>query len=241
MIICSLFLFINYSLADTSIEKREFVLYAKLPLVPKISVLNIATTLIENNKNEFDLNFKVKTLDLIKYFNEIDGNGSVKGFKNQNNYYPEQYIYDYTRKGKNKSVVLKYKDGNLVNEYFKPSFDKNKLTPISDKQKNNTIDPATLFLRLLDINKTSRCNDLVKVYDGKRRYNIIFKEVSLVNNIIECSAQQDRIGGYKKDKVDLYTNTDLVKLRYDTASDNEFLEFYAKKGLVEITIKEIIN
>ena len=89
MIICSLFLFINYSLADTSIEKREFVLYAKLPLVPKISVLNIATTLIENNKNEFDLNFKVKTLDLIKYFNEIDGNGSVKGFKNQNNYYPE--------------------------------------------------------------------------------------------------------------------------------------------------------
>ena len=61
------------------------------------------------------------------------------------------------------------------------------------------------------------------------------------DHIIECTANQHRIGGYKKDKIDPLTNTDLIKIRYKNIPKSEFIEFYAKKGLIEISIQEKFN
>ena len=235
------FVFIHYSLSDTITEKRKFVLYADLPIVPKIPIIEISTSLTDEIENKFSLSFTVRTLNVVSYLSDINGKGSVSGQKIQNNYFPENYKYDYTRKNKDKSVYLKYLDGKLIEEKFTPSFDKNKLIPIKEEQKNNTIDPATLFLRLLDINKSNLCSEKIKVYDGKRRYDIIFEDKKINDKTIECSATQVRIGGYKKDKVDPLTNTDLIKIRYKNSPKSEFIEFYAQKGLIEILIQEKFN
>ena len=235
---CSL-LFVNYSLADTITEEREFILYAKLPIVPKISVLQMTIDLSVINKSEFELKFNVKSLNLVSYISNINGKGLVKGSIKQNNYYPETYQYDYVRMNKEKSVFLKYLNGKIIEEIFTPQFDKSKLTPIQEKDKDNTIDPATLFLKFLDLKKTYKCSHDIMVYDGKRRYDIVFNEMEIKDQMIECSAWQKRIGGYKKDKIDPLTNADLVKIRYKDSLNNDFLGFYAKKGLIEITIDEI--
>ena len=237
--VCYLLFFVNYSLADTKSEKREFILYAKLPIVPKIPILQLSTDLLEINRNKFELQFNVKTLNIVKYISSINGKGSVEGFVQNNNYFPKSYMYEYVRGSKEKSVHLQYSNEKIIEEIFTPKFDKNKLTPITNEQKVNTIDPATLFLRLLNINKSNECSDTIKVYDGKRRYDVIFNEKIIVDQIIECSASQERIGGYKMDKIDPLTNTDLVKIKYQDSDNKKFLGFYAKKGLIEITIEEI--
>ena len=229
----------NNTLADTKAEEREFILYAKLPIVPKISILQISTNLIEIDKEKFELKFNIKTLNIVNYISSINGDGLVLGYIKNNNYYPELYKYEYVRGNKEKSVYLKYSNGKINDEIFIPEYDKNKLTPITNEQKFNTIDPATLFLRFLDINKIYGCNQDIKIYDGKRRYDIIFSDKKFEKQEIECSASQNRIGGYKKNKIDPLTNTDLLKIRYEDSANNRFLGFYAKKGLIEIMIEEV--
>ena len=231
-------LFISNSLSDTPIEKRKFVLYANLPIIPKIPVIEISTNLLYLNDIEFNLDFTVKTVNLVSSFSFIEGKGSVKGYKKENKYYPKLYQYNYTRNDKKKSVYLKYLNEKIIEENFNPKFDKNKLTPVKEKQKDSSIDPATFFLRLLDISQTNLCTDNVKIYDGKRRYDINFNEKKIVNEIIECPAKQVRIGGYKKDKIDPLTKADIVTIRYKNSQNKEFLEFYAKKGLIQISIEE---
>jgi len=225
--------------AENTNNERKFILFAKLPIIPKISLMELKTNLSIIDKDKYELSFKVKTLNFVDYINNINGEGFVEGSIINNIYYPKTYNYNYVRKSKKKSVSLKYLNKNIVENKFIPVFDKNKLTPISENEMIDTIDPATLFLRLLDINKTDKCNQIIKVYDGKRRYDVIFDEIKIENLTIECSAFQKRIGGYKKDKIDPLTNTDLIKIKYQNSLNNNFLEFYAKKGLIEIMIEEI--
>ena len=225
--------------ADNSEEEKKYIVLVKLPLIPKISIMQISTKLSINNNEKYELYFNIKTLNLIDYISNVNGDGYVSGDIIDSMYVPNIYKYDYIRKSKKKSVSLKYLDGMIIEEIFIPKFNKDELTPINSEQKINTIDPATLFLRLIDLKSTNQCTDNINVYDGKRRYDIIFKKEKLGNQIIECLAWQNRIGGYKEDKVDPLTNTDTVKIRYEIILDNKFLELYAKKGLIEITIEEI--
>ena len=159
--------------ADTIIEERNFILSAKIPLIPKISIMQISTQLTATVKEKYKLTFKVETLNIVDFINNINGEGYVSGYINDGTYIPLYYKYDYTRKSKKKLVILEYLNGNISKEKFIPPFDKNKLTPIQNSQKNNTVDPATLFLRLLELSKTNKCNEDIKIYDGKRRYDII--------------------------------------------------------------------
>ena len=225
--------------ADNSKEEKKYLVSVKLPLIPKISIMHISTKLINSDNEKYELYFNIKTLNLIDYISNVNGDGYINGNIIDGVYIPNIYKYDYVRKSKKKSVSLKYLNGKIIEEIFIPKFNKNELTPINNKQKNNTIDPATLFLRLVDLNSTNQCTDDINVYDGKRRYDIIFNDVKIDNQIIECLAWQNRVGGYKKDKVDPLTNTDFIKIKYEMMLNNKFLELYAKKGLIEITIEEI--
>ena len=61
---------------------------------------------------------------------------------------------------------------------------------VSKKYKTNTLDPVTALINLgVAININNHCNLKVLVFDGKRRYNIILKdlgeEVVLKNYIIK--------------------------------------------------------
>ena len=68
----------SYTLADTIDLERKFNIYAKLPLVPKVSVMEIATSLnIENQKYFYD--FSIKSKNIVEFINQVNGNGQVKG------------------------------------------------------------------------------------------------------------------------------------------------------------------
>ena len=238
-VLCYLFLIINYTLADTKTEERKFILYIKLPLTPKIPVMELDTTLLFKKSNKYELTFEVKTLNLVNFISSINGNGFVKGSIINSAYSTDYYKYDYKRNSKEKSILIEYLDKKIAREAAAPSFDKSKLTPVTSNQKDGTIDPATLFLNLLKFDKINHCKGSLRVYDGKRRYDIVFEKKEIKNNQIVCFATQNKIGGYKKNKVSPLTKADFIKIIYKNSPNTEFIEFQAKNGFINLTIVEV--
>ena len=174
------------TLADTLDQERRFIIYAKLPLVPKISVMEIATELnIENNKYTYE--FTIKSKNLVEFINQVNGKGLVSGIIDST-YRPTNYIYKYTRKKKEKYVEIVY-ENNIVQKIVNlPEYDKSNLSVVNDDMLIGTLDPSS-FLNLLHYENTNECQNKFKVFDGKRRYDVVFKNIILIKTIILLNAR----------------------------------------------------
>ena len=228
-----------YTLADTIDLERKFTIYAKLPLVPKVSVMEITTSLnVKNHKYFYD--FSIKSKNIVEFINQVNGNGEVDGVID-NIYRPTNYSYKYTRKKKEKYVEMSYSNNAVEKIINLPKVDKSQLSIVSDDMLVGTIDPSSFFLNLLDYDKTENCQNKFKIFDGKRRYDVVFTNITKNNNSIECEANQIRLGGYKKnEKVsDVFAATDYIKVIYSENSSNEFIGYEAKNGRIKIIIEEI--
>ncbi len=232
--------FSYHTLADTIDLERKFIIYVKLPLVPKISVMEIATSLnIKNHK--YFYKFGIKSKNIVEFVNQVNGNGEVVGVIDEI-YRPTNYSYKYTRKKKEKYVEISYSN-NVVRKILNlPKLDRSELSLVSDEMLVGTIDPSTFFLNLLDYDKTEQCKKQFKIFDGKRRYDVVFKNINknIKNNSIECEANQIRLGGYKKDEnvSDVFAASDYIKVIYSN-NNNEFIGYEAKNGPIKIIIEEI--
>ncbi len=236
-----LFFLSSYTLADTVNLERKFTIYAKLPLVPKVSVMEIDTLLnVENYK--FFYEFRIKSKNIVEFINQVNGNGKVSGIVDDM-YRPINYSYKYIRKKKEKYVEMNYSD-NVVEKIVNiPEIDKSKLSTVSDDMLVGTIDPSSFFLNLLDYDKTGQCKNKFKIFDGKRRYDVVFKNINKnkKNNSIECEANQIRLGGYKNDEKvsDVFAASDYIKVIYSNRNNNDFIGYEAKNGPIKIIIEEI--
>ena len=99
------------------------------------------------------------------------------------------------------------------------------------------------IIYLLDYDKTGQCKNKFKIIDGKRRYDVVFKNINKnkKNNSIECEANQIRLGGYKKDEKvsDVFAASDYIKVIYSNNNNNDFIGYEAKNGSIKIIIEEI--
>ena len=232
--------FSSYTLADTLDLERKFNIYAKLPLVPKILVMDIITSLKIKN-NEYTYEFNIKSKNIVDFINQVNGKGKVLGVIH-NTYKPTNYTYKYNRKNKEKYVEMSYSNDMIDKIVNLPEIDKSQLSIVSDDMLVETIDPSTFFLNLLDYNKTKECKNKFKIFDGKRRYDVVFTNIKKTkNNTIECEASQIRLGGYKKDEKvsDVFAASDYIKVIYSENNNNDFIGYEAKNGAIKIIIEEI--
>ena len=237
LVVIYLICFINYnSLADSLSEEREFVITTKIALLPAVKTMKINVDLEEKDDLTFNLNFDVNTLQLADVVSKIDGNGYVKGVKN-NLYKPIVYNYDYIKNGKEKKINIVYLGNKIKESNVYPEFDKTKLVEINNNDLIDTIDPATFFLNMLYYELTNNCTHNFKIFDGKRRYNIVFLKNVITETEIICEAQQIKIGGYKKDKLKNADNSDYIYVKYNKV-DYSFREYEAKSGNIIIKIIE---
>ena len=237
LVVIYLICFINYnSLADSLSEEREFVITTKIALLPAVKTMKINVDLEEKDDLTFNLNFDVNTLQLADVVSKIDGNGYVKGVKN-NLYKPIVYNYDYIKNGKEKKTNIVYLGNKIKESNVYPEFDKTKLVEINNNDLIDTIDPATFFLNMLYYELTNNCTHNFKIFDGKRRYNIVFLKNVITETEIICEAQQIKIGGYKKDKLKNADNSDYIYVKYNKV-DYSFREYEAKSGNIIIKIIE---
>ena len=226
-----------YSLADTY-EERKFIIEAKLGILPGIKIMEIYTEL-ETVDDNFDYIFDIRSLNIVKFINEINGKGIVKGKILGNDYIPSRYTYSYSRKEKSKYVEIIYEDNFIKKLVVTPEYDESNLTPLTNKMLEKTIDPPTFFLSILDYKKINNCQKIFRIFDGKRRYNVEFNKSSeSSDNLIECEAKQIKLGGYKKKENDVFATSDFIKIVYENNRDNKFLRYEAKNGNINILIKE---
>ena len=234
------FFFIPPTLADTLNQERKFNIYAKLSLVPKIKIMEISTLLNVENET-FHYEFIINSKNIVEFINQIDGKGKVEGFVN-NLYQPTKYTYKYIRKKKEKYVEIDYDDNKVVKIINVPEFDSSKLSVVNDEMLIDTIDPSSFFLNVLDFNKTESCKNKFKIFDGKRRYDVVFNNLTknTDNGTIECEAKQIRIGGYKKEEKvnDVFAASDYIKVIYKDDKLNSFVGYEAKNGSIKIIINE---
>ena len=228
----------SFTFADSINVKRDFEIFAKIPFLPKVNIMDINTSLYLSN-DEYEYEFNIKSKKIVNFINQIDGKGFVTG-KIKDAYIPKNYTYEYLRKNKKKFVRLDYDKEKIKKIIVKPDFDKSKLTPVSDEMLYNTIDPSTFFLSVLDFKKTNKCNKTFRIFDGKRRYDVKFENMHInkENSLIECEASQIKLGGYKENESDVFAASDFIQVVY-AIKTNEFLRYEAKNGNIKISINEI--
>ena len=236
------FFFISPTLADTLNQERKFNIYAKLSLVPKIKIMEISTLLNVENET-FDYEFIINSKNIVEFINQINGKGKVEGFIN-NLYQPTRYTYRYIRKKKEKYVEIEYDNKKVVKVINVPEFDSSKLSVVNDEMLIDTIDPSSFFLNVLDFNKTENCKNKFKIFDGKRRYDVVFNNLlrNKDDGTIECEATQIRLGGYKSDEKvkDVFAASDYIKVIYKDDKMKSFAGYEAKNGSIKIIINEAL-
>ena len=238
-IILSLFTSAN-TLADTFIEERNFVVEAKLSILPKISVMNIDTILAIEDHN-YEYKFSIRTNNIVEFINKVNGDGTIIGVIDEF-YKPLHYKYKYTRKEKEKFVEIKYNDTLISELNLIPEPDKNKLTKIEDDMLINTIDPSSFFLNILNYEYINDCERTFRIFDGKRRYDILFTKADKIisNNLIYCKANQIKLGGYKIDEdEDVFASSDYIKVIYNNNDVKDFYGYEANNGAITLYINEV--
>ena len=228
------------TLADPFIEERNFVVEAKLSILPKIPVMSIDTVL-EIQDNNYEYKFSIRTNNIVDFINKVNGDGSIIGIIDEF-YKPLHYKYRYTRKEKEKFVEIKYSDSSISELNLIPEPDKKKLTKIEDDMLINTIDPSSFFLNILNYENINHCEKTFKVFDGKRRYDVTFsKDDKLISdNLIYCKANQKKLGGYKiGEDEDVFASSDYIKVIYNDNDKKDFYGYEANNGAVTLFINEV--
>ena len=228
------------TLADEFIEERNFIVEAKLSILPKIPVMSIDTVL-EIQNNNYEYKFSIRTNNIVDFINKVNGDGSIIGIIDEF-YKPLHYKYTYTRKEKEKFVEIKYSDSSISELNLIPEPDKKKLTKIENDMLINTIDPSSFFLNILNYENINHCEKTFKVFDGKRRYDVTFnKEDKIISeNLIYCKANQKKLGGYKIDEdEDIFASSDYIKVIYNDNDKKDFYGYEANNGAVTLFINEV--
>tara|TARA_A100001011_G_scaffold400169_1_gene512909 strand:+ start:1843 stop:2595 length:753 start_codon:yes stop_codon:yes gene_type:complete len=239
-IILSLFTSVT-TLADPFIEERNFVVEAKLSILPKIPVMNIDTILmIEDDKYEYK--FSIRTNNIVDFINKVNGDGSIIGIIDEH-YKPLHYKYKYTRKDKEKFVEIKYNDSVITELILIPEPNKNKLTKIEDDMLINTIDPSSFFLNILNYHNINNCEKTFRIFDGKRRYDVLFSknDKGISNGLIYCEAKQVKLGGYKigEEDDDVFASSDYIRVIFHNNDKKDFYGYEANNGAITLFINEI--
>ena len=233
-----LFFLATSTLADTITEERKFIIEAKYGILPFVPVMEINTQLSIVDKT-FEYEFNINTKKLISFINPVNGNGKVIG-EIDNFYKPDKYSYKYIRKKKEKYVEIDYENNLITNLVVLPEYDKSKLTPITNEMLHDTIDPSSFFLNLLYFENLNNCKNIFRIFDGKRRYDVLFNGININGNNIECEAQQVKIGGYKEKEEDIFASSDFIKVVY-SIRNNKFIGYEARNKDIMISIKEKVQ
>ena len=180
----------------------DFTLTAKFGPIKKIIYKFSYEMNIENN--EYNLKFNLSSQNnFLKFItNETIGIGLSEGIIIKNSFIAKNYQYTEKKEDSLKKYFIDFNDQNNIKGTRIPSYDKSKLTPIVNEMLIDVFDPALIFYKLANFIELENCNKNFKVYDGKRRLDLLIAKISEDKNGFRCLITSKKIGGYKiKNKV----------------------------------------
>lgn len=151
---------------------------------------------------------RLKTAGVVNSFYESVIDASAVGTVDGNMLRPQKYDSDYNGEKSNQKVSLAYMGGN-IQLFSDPPYNVNRF-PVSDEQKQNTLDPLSGIIYNVagvSITPDKPCGDTVRVFDGRRRYDVELTFVGKDNisssdgysgPAIKCEMRYKQIAGFKQ-------------------------------------------
>jgi hypothetical protein len=180
----------------------EFTLSAKFGPIKKLIYKFSYEMIIENNN--YNLEFELSSQDnIIKFItDETSGKGFSKGEIHEKTFIPKNYQYIEKKENSLKKYLIDFNDPNNIKGMRIPSYDKSKLTPIDNKMLVDVLDPALIFYQLANFLDLKDCSRNFKIYDAKRRLDLLVTKISENQKGFKCLLTSKKIGGYKiKNKI----------------------------------------
>ena len=180
----------------------EFTLSAKFGPIKKLIYKFSYEMIIENNNYslEFELSSQDNIIKLIT--DETSGKGFTKGEVHEKTFIPKNYQYIEKKENSLKKYLIDFNDPNNIKGMRIPSYDKSKLTPIDNKMLVDVLDPALIFYQLANFLDLKDCSRNFKIYDAKRRLDLLVTKISENQKGFKCLITSKKIGGYKiKNKI----------------------------------------
>ena len=233
-------IFIFFIINNTSAEEKvdTYSVYAKLPLLGEVEVQNIETKLtILDNKLEYSYN--VKPTKIVDFFDDKISSGFILGLLNNNSITTDTYLFKTKKDDFSRVIEFTYTNGVIDNVSVNPPYDTSKITNVSDKMIHESVDPVTMFYMITNYDFIKDCNKIIRVYDGKRRYDLILSDPKKNDLSYSCTLSHKKIAGYKQNKIDenkIYVS-DLKFLSNENQS-YEFNEVSLRNNNTDLIIRK---
>tara|TARA_B100001059_G_scaffold190136_1_gene193018 strand:+ start:509 stop:1240 length:732 start_codon:yes stop_codon:yes gene_type:complete len=180
----------------------EFTLSAKFGPIKKIIYkFSYEMDIVDN---DYNLKFNLSSQDNLVEFltDKTYGEGFSRGEIDKKEFLSKNYEYIEQKESSLKKYSIDFNDPNNIKGARIPSYDKSKLTPIDSNMLIDVFDPALIFYKLANFMDLKNCNKNFRIYDAKRRFDLIITKISEDTNSFKCLITTKKIGGYKiKDKI----------------------------------------
>ncbi len=194
-------LLFSLSFTDYALSSQEkYSVYAKLPILGEIEVQNIRTELsiIEDN---IKYSYYVNPAAIVDFFDDKISSGYITGKLINNSIQTNEYYYKTEKDNFQRIIQFGYLGGLINDITIEPIYDISKITKVTNQMIKESIDPVTMFYIITNYNLIKGCNRTIKVYDGKRRYNLILSNPIQTDNGYSCTLTHQKISGYKPVKI----------------------------------------
>ena len=201
ILLVSLTSIFSLTLTNYVLSKEEtYSVYAKFPILGEIEVQNIRTELSINDDN-IKYSYYVNPTKVVDFFDDKISSGYITGKLVNNSIQTNKYYFKSEKKDFQRLIQFEYLSGIINNITIEPVYDISKITKVSNKMIHESIDPVTMFYVLTNYNLIKGCNRTIKVYDGKRRYNLILSNPIESDSRYSCTLTHQKISGYKPEKI----------------------------------------
>ena len=214
---------LSFALTKFSLSKQEnYSVFAKLPLLGEIEVQNIKTDLTSIDK-KIKYSYYVSPTKIVDFFDDKISSGFILGKLENNNIITEEYFFKTEKEDFKREIQFQYQDGLIKEVNIEPNYDTSKISNVEDIMIQEAIDPVSMFYLITNFEYIKNCNKTIKVYDGKRRYDLILSKPIENDRGYSCTLTHQKIAGYKPEKIKenkLYVSD----LRF-IVNDNQLYEF----------------
>lgn len=233
--------FASINVNNASTEKSFYEVFVKLPLAGKLKAQDILTLLTVNN-DTFEYSYSVEPTKLVDFFDNRISSGKIIGNIINNQVVPEYYIYKSVKNENERTIEFFYDNGSISQVIVEPPYSNTDITKVESESITESVDPVTMFFNLTNFNFLNNCDSILKIYDGKRRYNLIISDPVITEQSIKCKIVQDKIAGYKLNKIE--ENKKYISyINFILNKNNEYVfeSVSLRENLTDLIISKVNN
>jgi len=151
------------------------------------------------------------------------GTAETQGRRRRGLRLPTSHVSTGSSDDGERRTTVDWKGAGLPLTTVVPPPDPEEVTPVPPASIAGTVDPLTVLLKTLDgLAKTGRCEGTARIYDGRRRYDIVIEHLgngqlkadrpgAYAGPAVRCRLYAKKIGGFYRDATEWSSDEDEIE------------------------------